>query len=163
MGGVSIKLDGYDELLAEINRIEDSLTREDFLASVVEPAAQIVSTRAKQLCPRNPKDDKQIPLYATIGVVIRKYAGRVLAMIGPQWEYARHGHLVEFGHDIVARGEGKKRGRKRVKGGKRAEGRTTGRVEPHAFMRPAFDGTQGEQMAAMTAVAAAKVRELGGE
>ena len=40
-------------------------------------------------------------MWASITVVVRKYLGRALALVGPDWQYAKHGHLIEYGHEIV--------------------------------------------------------------
>ena len=161
--GVSIKLDGYDELLAELNRIEKELTG-PILANIAGAGGEVVAAKARQLCPRGDTDHKPElkPLAETIEVLTKSYGERAIAIVGPGWPAGAHGHNVEFGHDIVARGQGKTGGRGRVKGGKRAERKTTGRTRPRPFMRPAFDGTHNQQMAAMEAVAAQKVKELGG-
>lgn len=162
--GVTIKLDGYDELLAELNKIEDQLTRSEFLGDVVQVGGEVLAARAKQECPRGDDEDKQIPMWASITVVVRKYLGRAAAFIGPDWRYARHGHLVEYGHEIVPRGEGKTADNKteRSRGGFSSGKRSLGRAKPDAFMRRSIDATQGQQLAAMSNVAAQKVRELGG-
>ena len=161
--GVSIKLTGYDELLKELDKIEDQLTRSEFLGDVVQAGGEVLAARAKQECPRGADEDKQIPMWASITVVVRKYLGRALALVGPDWRYARHGHLVEYGHEIVARGEGKNAERQdRARGGFASGKRSLGRAKPNAFMRRSIDATQGRQIQAMEQVAAKKVKELGG-
>ena len=164
MAGVSIQLDGYDELIAEINRIEKELTG-DILRDVVGAGGEVVAARARQICRRgDPRHKPELkPLADTIEMVTKSYGQRAIAVVGPGWPAGAHGHNVEHGHDIVARGQGKNRGRGRVKGGKKADKLIGGRTKPQPFMRPAFDETYAQQMAAMEAVAARKVRELGGE
>jgi hypothetical protein len=129
---------------------------------VVQAGGEVLATAAKAECPRNPLDDAQIPLYATIMVKTVDYGIRSLAVVGPQYPEGAHGHLVEFGHEIIARGEGKSGGKERAKGGIKAGGQSLGRSKPNAFMRRAFDGNQGAINAAMEAVVASKVQELGG-
>jgi HK97 gp10 family phage protein len=159
--GYAIKLDGYDELLAEVDRIEKELSV-GILQDVVQAGGEVLATAAKAECPRNPLDDAQIPLWAAIYVKTVDYGIRSMAIVGPSWEYAKHGHLVEFGHEIIARGEGKTKGKDRTKGGSKSGGQSLGRAKPNAFMRRAFDGNQPAINAAMEAVVASKVRELGG-
>ena len=105
---------------------------------------------------------KAKPLNETIGVEVRDYGIRQLAVVGPMYPAGAHGHLVEDGHEIIARGEGKTKGKERTKGGSKSGGQSLGRAKPNAFMRRAFDGNQPAINAAMEAVVASKVRELGG-
>jgi hypothetical protein len=102
------------------------------------------------------------PLRDTIAVEVRDYGPRAMAVVGPQYPAGAHGHLVEFGHDIVPRGESRSVGRGRVSGAKRKGGTTQGRARPMPFMRTAFDGTQSQQYAAMERIVSQAIRELGG-
>lgn len=163
MAGVTIKLDGYDELLAELNRIDDRLSKR-LTREMVKAAGEIVAARARERCPiGDPKHKPELkPLRDTIGVEVRDYGERALAVVGPEYPAGAHGHLVEFGHDIVGRGQSKSMGRGRVSGAKRKGGVTQGRARPHPFLRPAFDETQSQQYAAMEAVMRRAIQDLGG-
>jgi len=139
-----LELDGYDELMRELDRIDRTLRRRT-TRDVARAMAEVVATRAKQLCPRgdpahNP-DAK--PLAETIGIEVRDYGERQLAVVGPQVPAGAHGHNVENGHAIVRNGQ------------------VVGRAAPHPFIRPAADETQSEQQAAAEAVATQAVQDLG--
>lgn len=160
--GVTIKLDGYDELLRQLNRIDDTLSKQ-VTREMVKAAGEVVAARARTLCPvgdptHHPENK---PLRDTIAVEVRDYGVRSLAVVGPQYPAGAHGHLVEFGHDIVARGESTNVGKGRRSGAKSKGGLTSGRTQPKPFMRPAFDGTKGEQLAAMESVINRTLWELG--
>ena len=102
---------------------------------------------AKRLCPRgDPADSPDLkPLNETIAVELRDYGVRQLAVVGPQYPAGAHGHLVENGHEVVSHGK-----------------RTGKRTEPKPFVRPAFDGTGAQQLAAMESVMGQAIRDLGG-
>jgi hypothetical protein len=142
---ISMQLEGYDELLAILNRIDDTLTG-PVMRECVQAACQVVETRAKQLVPVGDSADKPDlkPLRDTIGSVVRGYGERTLGVIGPMVPAGAHGHKVEHGHAEVLWGL-----------------RTGRRVPPHPFLRPAFDQTKAQQLAAMEAVIARTLRELG--
>lgn len=137
-------LDGYEELLKQLDRIDDQLTKRTTVR-IVQAAAAIVAERAKELCPVGDDDgDENKHLRDTIAVEIRHYEeGRVLAVIGPQAPAGAHGHLVEYGHKLIV------------------HGKPAGQVAGHPFLRPAFDETQNEQHAAMEAIVARDLRDLG--
>ena len=144
--GYAIKLDGYDELLKTLKRIDDTLTGQ-LMRDMVKAAGEVVAKEAKRLCPRGDPADKPDlkPLNETIAVEVRDYGLRTMAVIGPQYPAGAHGHLVENGHEIVSHGK-----------------RTGERTAPKPFVRPAFDGTGRQQMAAMEALIMRTIRELGG-
>jgi HK97 gp10 family phage protein len=162
MSGVTIKLDGYDELLRALDRIDDTLSKR-VTRDMVKAAGEIAAARARVLCPvgdptHHPENK---PLRDTIAVEVKDYGVRALAVVGPQWPAGAHGHNVEFGHDIVARGQGKNVGKARRSGAKKKGGVAKGRTQPKPFMRPAFDSTKGQQFAAMEAVVKKALWELG--
>jgi HK97 gp10 family phage protein len=131
---------------------------------MVKAAADIVSAKAKSIAPvgdptHHPENK---PLADTIGITVRDYGVRKLAVIGPQWPAGAHGHNVEFGHGIVPRGQSKSVGRGRISGAKKKGGLVVGRTRPKPFMRPAFDSTKGQQLGAMQKVLNQAIRDLGG-
>ena len=142
---IRIELDGYDELMHTIDRIDDTM-RGPMMRELVQAASEIVRQRSKELCPVGESDDKPDlkPLRDTIGSVVRGYGDRTLGVIGPELPAGAHGHNVEFGHEEILFGV-----------------RTGRRVPPHPFMRPAFDETRSAQFAAMEQVIARTLRELG--
>lgn len=161
MAGVKMELTGYDELMAKLDKIETTLA-DKIRGQMVAAAGEIVIAKAKTLVrhgdPRHHPEAKQ--LADTIGMVVRDYKQRSLAVVGPEYPAGAHGHLLEFGHDIVPRGEGKVKGASRAAGAKKKGGITTGRARPFPFLRPAFDSTKGQQVSAMESVMARAVKEL---
>lgn len=143
--GWRIEITGFEELIKALDRIDDTLSKQ-VTRQCVKAAGEVVAARAKQLCPvGNPADKADLkPLRDTIGVEVRNYDRRALAVVGPEYPAGAHGHLVEYGHAEVLWGV-----------------RTGRRVPAKPFMRPAFDETQTAQKAAMEDVVAAAIRELG--
>lgn len=142
----TVAIDGYAELLRELDRIDTTLKRR-LTRECVSAAAAVLVARAKALCPvGDPGDNPELkPLSDTIGIVVREYGDeRTLALIGPEVPAGAHGHNVEYGHAEVVFGR-----------------RTGRRVPPNPFMRRAFDETLSAQQAAMEQVAAAAIRDLG--
>lgn len=141
-----LELDGWEELSRQLDRIDDRLTGRVKMQAV-QAAGEVVAARAKALCPRGDpghEPDKK-PLRDTIGVELRDYGERALAVVGPEWDAGAHGHLVEYGHAIVTRGK------------------NTGlRAAPKPFMRPAYEETKDEQQAAMQAVVNQAIADFGG-
>jgi HK97 gp10 family phage protein len=142
---ISMQLDGYDELLRILDRIDETLSGK-VVRECVQAACEVVEQRAKQLVPVGDSADKPDlkPLRETIGSVVRGYGERTLGVIGPMLPAGAHGHNVEFGHAEVLWGV-----------------RTGRRVPPSPFMRRAFDETQQQQLHAMSQVIARTLRELG--
>lgn len=171
MSGIKIELEGYEDLIKALDRIDIALS-EKLARDMVKAAAMIVADEA-----RNRIRDGEAnhhpelpPLSANIGIETKTYlssrGARTLAIVGPIYSPTggggNHGHLLEFGHDIVARGEGKVRGASRRSGAKKKGGVTSGRVRPYPFLRPAFDSTKGQQLAAMQSKMDQAIRELNG-
>ncbi len=101
-------------------------------------AAEIVQKRAKELCPAPgyPGDKPGLkPLRDTIGIAVREYSHALVVLVGPQYPAGAHGHLVEFGHNMVLWGE-----------------RTDEKVPPKPFMRPAAFETRELQTQAIVGV-----------
>lgn len=140
----TLELEGWDELQQALARIDDRLVGRTKLEAV-QAAGEVVATVARALCPRSGGEDDQKPLAETIAVEVRDYGERALAVIGPQYPAGAHGHLVEDGHEIVTH-DGKRTGR---------------RAQPHPFVRPAFDQTQGQQIEAMQGVVNRTLAEIG--
>jgi hypothetical protein len=70
----------------------------------IRKAGKIVAKRAKELCPApgyQGDDPTKKPLRETIGVVVREYGHIVVMYVGPEYPAGAHGHLVEFGHQLV--------------------------------------------------------------
>lgn len=136
------EISGYDELLKMLDRIDTTLSRR-LLRECVTAAANVVAARARQLCPvgEHHKPGAK-PLRDTIGIVVREYGDeRTLAMIGPEYPAGAHGHLVKYGHRVASTGT---------------------QTQPRPFVRPAFDQTGGEQLAAMEAVCRRALEDMGG-
>jgi hypothetical protein len=83
---------------------------------------------------RLPGDDpSKKPLRDTIGVVVREYMTAIVIYVGPQYPAGAHGHLIEFGHNLVLFGV-----------------ETSTFIPEQPFMRPAADETKSEQIQAIT-------------
>ena len=185
------ELSGWDELAAQLDRIDDTLTGR-VQEEMAKAGGEVIAARARQLCPKGDSKrgkyrlKKRIkPLALLIKVETRRYdGGKVLAVVGPDRDGGQHGHLVEFGHDIVVGGKGDPKQKegwtpelvwneklktmvfkhgapRRLKIGSQ-RGKTVGRARKFPFLRPAFDETKSQQYAAMEAVVARTVREIGG-
>lgn len=155
--GWRVEITGYEELMKALDRIDDQLGVK-LRRQCVKAAAEIVARRAKELCPASAQTGTRRqwskglaaeragvkPLRETIGIAIRDYDQRTLAVVGPEYPAGALGHLVEFGHQEVLYGR-----------------RTGRRVPPHAFLRRAFDETREAQEAAMDAVVKQAIREIG--
>lgn len=161
--GVQIEIQGYDELIKALDRIDDTLSFK-LGKDMVRRAAQIVASRAREIVRLgDPKHHPELPALAErIGIEQRYYDGgkRALAIVGPIYQKGggggNHGHLLEYGHALRSRGRASKGGKMRPLT------RSLGRARPFPFLRPAYDQTKAEQLAAMEAVVAQAVRELGG-
>lgn len=139
-----LELEGWEELQRALERVDDTLVGRTKLEAV-KAAGEVVARQAKALCPRGESDGEK-PLADTIGVEVRDYGERALAVIGPEYPAGAHGHLVEQGHEIVT-----------------WDGRRTGkRATPKPFVRPAFEATKDQQVAAMQAVVSRTLAEIGG-
>jgi HK97 gp10 family phage protein len=153
---VKIELTGYKELLDILNRIDETLVNRTS-RDMVKAAGEVVAARARELCPLSDGayDGNKPPLAETIRVEIKNYGANTLAIIGQYYQQyggGNHGHLVEYGHELRARGPE----------GKKSPGKWIGRrAKPQPFLRPAIDGTHAQQREAMEAVISKALRELG--
>lgn len=134
---VKVSASGGDELETFLSQIDRTL-RGTGAKKALRAAGQVVrkSARSKVSKPGYPGDkaDKE-SLYDSIKVVVRDYGETFVTVVGPTWPAGAHGHLVEFGHQLVAWGH-----------------KTDKRVAPYPFLRPAADQTTGEQQATLVAV-----------
>lgn len=132
---VQVKVDWPDEATTILQDIK-STDRYLGLKDGLRKGGKIVVKRAKELCPKPgyPGDKPDlIPLENTIGMEVRGYNYTIMVICGPRYPAGAHGHLVEFGHQMVLWGD-------RIEGGF---------VEPHPFMRPAADETKSQQESAI--------------
>jgi hypothetical protein len=141
----AFEIEGYDELVRELDRIDTTLSRR-LRRDCVTAAANVVAAQGRALCPVGPPgDDTRTPLRDTIGIVVREYGDeRTLAVTGPEMPAGAHAHNVEFGHKEVVFGR-----------------RTGRRVPPHPFFRRAFDETQSQQVSATEAAAKRVMNDVG--
>ena len=112
------------------------------LRDAVKAAAKIVQKAAKARAPVGDPSHKphNKPLAKSIGLIIKRYSNdeKFMAIVGPQRPAGAHGHLLEGGHDIFARGP--KGVSYRNEGVKPLTGKT--RAAARAFMVPAIDATR---------------------
>jgi hypothetical protein len=142
----AFEIEGYDELVRELDRIDTTLSRR-LRRDCVTAAANVVAAHGRTLCPVGPPSQQadRTKLRDTIGIVVREYGDeRTLAVTGPEMPAGAHAHNVEYGHQEVVFGK-----------------RTGRRVPPHPFFRRAFDETQSQQLSATEAAAKRVMNDLG--
>ena len=84
-------------------------------------------------------------LESSVGHREKKYSQAVFATIGPLWPLGAHGHLVEFGHDVVLGGSKPSDGRSARKAStaaRRGKGRVAGRTRAIPFEEKAWESVQ---------------------
>lgn len=114
-------------------RIEASL-RAGALVQAARAAGELVEADARpRITAPGYKGDKAglTPLRDSLDTVVREYSNAVVAIVGTAWPEGAHGHLVEFGHELVKNGV------------------TIGFVPPHPWLRPAIESTEAAQNAAV--------------
>jgi len=155
-----IDVTGYDELVKQLERIDETLRRR-VTRDCVRAGAEVVAARARQLCPRSANtgsaelqsqetqaeraDAK--PLAETIGIEVRDYGDRVLALVGPEHPAGALSHLNEFADEDAYL---------RVLWGRKS----ALEAKPQPFMRRAFDETREAQQAAMEGVVAQALQDV---
>jgi hypothetical protein len=107
-----------------------------------------IEKRARQLAPRSKgytlryrKKAGKKRLFSTISTVVRTYDKAMVLVVGPQYPAGAHGHLLEFGHRIVARGKGKSSS---GTGRRKSTRDTGGMAKAFPFMRPAAEDAKGK-------------------
>lgn len=129
-----VKIHGMDEVGVLLNNFAAE-TQAKTLETAIRQACRVVIKEAKKIVsPPGYKGDKPglVPLKDTIEFKVVTNTKGTLGMVGPRRPDGAHGHLVEFGHTKVLWGN-----------------RTSGRVRPYPFLRPAADTTQSAQQSAM--------------
>jgi len=119
-----VRLLGLDKLNKKLSEIPDKMRRKG-LKDVMKKSADVIKESAKSKCRKNPRG----PTWPRTGHLADNIVDKISvtkkgskAIVGIDYKRAHHGHLVEFGHQIVV--HGKKLGRK---------------TRSFPFMRPAFD------------------------
>ncbi len=90
-----------------VERIEASL-RAGVLASAAQAAGELVEADARPriTAPGYAGDKSTLkPLQQSLTTVVREYPTAVVAVVGTAWPEGAHGHLVEFGHELVRGGK----------------------------------------------------------
>lgn len=143
--------------------IEDSLeevleklplaAREKEVQRALRAGAKLAKDRAAQLAPvPGYKGDKpgKTPLRDTMTIATRSYQGGGVQFVGvgPRWPDGAHGHLVEFGHEIVTK--------------KPNQVRTGARVPGKEFVAPAIDQTIDQQTQKIDASLLRAIKRHGG-
>lgn len=117
------------------------------LTKAVRAAGQVVAKEAARLAPEPGYAGDvpgKTPLRKTIKTVVRQYKNGIVSFTGPIRPDGAHGHLVEYGHRLVAWGVP-----------------TNKDVPPHPFLRPAADSTQSEQQRVIIATLRKEAERLG--
>jgi hypothetical protein len=153
-GTFTVRVEGLRELDAKLATLGPALgpaTLSLALARAAQPTVEL----AKGLVPYDSTREKGKHLRDTIVATTRvKGTQRTFvdpasahAFVGPAGKGSQHGHLVEFGHKLVA---GRVTRVKRSFGGKLKSivksdtRRVVGFVPPHPFLAPAWTGTRDE-------------------
>lgn len=108
-----------------VERIEAKL-RAGALSKAAQAAGELVENDARpRITAPGYKGDKAglKPLQDSLDTVVREYRTAVVAIVGTKFPEGAHGHLVEFGHELVKNGI------------------VIGHVPPHPFLRPAIETT----------------------
>ena len=141
MSKTAITVTGDREVMAKLRRMADTVARKH-LEQAVMVGAETVRSEVERRAPVGDRSDwpegrkRTVRLKDSIvAKTVRRRADGVSVDVGPDYSRNRVGHLVEYGHDLVAGG-------KKGKGGK-----VRGWVAPHPFMRPAYEGTKEQAMA----------------
>ena len=151
MINIDIPQGEWDAILAKFDGMAMKVKKEiayDALYNAVLPTVEAVRDNCPVFEPSHPGEvpGDQTPgtMKASIGVAMRRYKTGVRAIIGPlrgfPGEPAAVAHLVEYGHRS-GNAETGKLGKLRVKGLLSDED-----VQPHPFLRPAWEATKGEVM-----------------
>jgi len=158
---MNLVIKGGKEFARMLEELPDAISAE-ILETALYAGAQIVQQRAVEKCPK-PAERRRpgtVPLHESIQIsTVEKNAAHAKVNVGTNVPYA---HLVEFGHQIVARGPSRRMvSVTRVS----ASGRVTSRlgVDPDSkrfqtagavgfvaarpFLRPAFDESRAEIVA----------------
>lgn len=160
--GATVSAEGWAEAESLLAKLP-LLIRGTELGKSMKAGARVTVKRAKQLVPppgypgdKTKKKPELTPLRDTIDHILRNYQGGYVLgiIIGPVYKPkggGNHGHLVELGHRIAAPKTGslplladsdKKTPGKSKYG--RGTGVHMGDVEPHPFMKPAWEDTKGQ-------------------
>ncbi len=160
---MSMELDftGANELLAAFADLEGPVAEEAIrlgvkaaatvIADAMREAAPVLDARSAKstaLQPGSVRDDIRV-------VQERPKDGIVTALIGPGKETQHVALWVEYGHRLVKGGYSKML----ANGKTRGPGADGGRVEPHPFLRPAFDESEEKAMEQCATVGLEAIRE----
>lgn len=138
---MTIRVNGLEDAINELKKLSDKDIKVITNAATSKAAALVAQT-ARSYAPVGKTHNLRDAITfwkakRTQHVVIKFQVGFPWATQKYMLARAPHWHLLEFGHDIVARGkEGKSN-----KGGK-----PFGRVASKPFLRPAFYDTEGRQV-----------------
>ena len=124
MNLVDIQISGFEKVEENIAKVIRQLSPEQIEGVLLE-GANVIGQAAINLAPIGPTGNLKRSIVAK--VLQRNSPGEAApAITAVDYRIAPHAHLIEFGHLI-------KRGKR---------GKSTGFVEPHPFMRPAWDATK---------------------
>lgn len=162
----TIDISASKELEAELLRLE-AAARSPALIRGLRAGGAVVAKRLRQILPKPgyPGDKPGFkPLRDTVKAQVKEYqqGSVVVAVVGYEWGAGSHGHLVEYGHDIVTGGSSPASSAARQsarvsKTGRRGKGVISGRVEGRYYLKSASESTRPEQDQAMLAAIQAAV------
>jgi HK97 gp10 family phage protein len=132
------------ELERNLQRLPEKI-RKKHVKAILSEAAELVRAEAARRVPtrkrttgwlKSLEDDPRWPdnhrLKNNITKKVSVTSRRARAWVGIDYTKVGHGHLVEFGHKLIIRGQSR------------------GRVKPHPFMRPAIDAKSAEVLSIIT-------------
>jgi hypothetical protein len=134
MAEVIAAIIGDDEVYRNLVKLEDKI-QDQILAKAFEAAAEPIVS-AIEVSLTSMVQWKTGNLQCSIGYRMRRYSGTVFATVGPMWPLGAHGHLVEFGHNIVTGGSISRIAKQSARRGK---GLISGRTRSFPFEARAWE------------------------
>lgn len=138
-GRTELRFEGEKQLQAKLSTLSDQMQRK-VARAVVRAQGLVLKKAIKRRAPTRKRKESYIAKTKKgfMGMAWRRRSvglrssismrnwsvpkkGIIAQIVGPRWPDGAHGHLVEFGHEMVTR-----------------SGRKVGHVRAHPFMRPAI-------------------------
>jgi len=151
---VSLRLEGFNELLQQLHQVEAALEHK-LAQEAVEAGAQVVLAQA---IANVPVDEGVLKSQLRISRPRKRSRSRAAALVGTGTKYARgrvdgfYGSFVEYGHFL-----GKRHPTRKAGSSLGARGQQRKWVPPKPFIRPAVDSKGAEAIEAMRSVLAAGI------
>jgi hypothetical protein len=158
MSGWEMKVGGLDEVRAALKDIGVNQSVR-ILNKALAAGAEVYRDDERNRCPERPDlpSGSALPVGALKADVdiSRKKNARSLWTVGPGF-FGRQAHLVEFGHRLVRGGKN----RLMEYGIQIGPGKVVGWVQPHPYIRAAFEGSTQEALDVIKQVVADEIAKL---